>query len=48
MIKFSNLQRHLVSSVGAVLLSAAFVGATVVPAQAGQSQPSPCLLVSHA
>jgi hypothetical protein len=48
MIKLQSLQRTVVASIGAVLLSATFVGAAVAPAQAGPVQPQSCLLVSHA
>jgi hypothetical protein len=48
MIKLQSLQRTVIASIGAVLLSATFVGAAVAPAQAGPAQPQSCLLVSHA
>lgn len=42
-----GLKRSMIASLGALVLSATFVGAAVAPAQA-QAEPQPCLLVSHA
>lgn len=41
-----DLQRFVVAGIGALVLSAACVGAAVAPAQA--QGPATCLLVSHA
>lgn len=43
-------KRSLIASLGALLLSATFVGAAVAPAQAeaAPEQAQPCTLVSHA
>ena len=46
MFNVDKIQRFIVAGFGAIVLSSAFVGAAVAPAQANQSQA--CLLVSHA
>lgn len=48
MFKFDgiDLQRFVIAGIGALVLSATCVGATIAPAQAQQAQS--CLLVSHA
>jgi hypothetical protein len=46
MFTADKLQRFILAGIGAIVLSSAFVGAAVAPAQANQSQA--CLLVSHA
>jgi len=44
----TELHRFILAGIGAVVLSTAFVGAAVAPAQAQPVEAATCLLVSHA